>query len=94
MFFVDSVNFSTLMWVKDLNLPNAFEMIQSLTRTVNVYPKDSGFESGMVHNKHASTKQAVQFTDFLFLFLVNYVEERPQWPIQSPNKERKKKAKG
>ena len=59
MFFVDSVNFSTLMWVKDLNLPNAFEMIQSLTRTVNVYPKDSGFESGMVHNKHASMKQAV-----------------------------------
>ena len=27
-----------------------------------------------------------------FFFLVGYVEERPWWPIQSPNKERKKKA--
>ena len=26
-------------------------------------------------------------------FLVSYVEERPWWPIQSPNKGRKKKAK-
>ena len=25
-------------------------------------------------------------------FLVGYVEERPWWPIQSPNKGRKKKA--
>ena len=29
----------------------------------------------------------------LFLFLVNYVEERLWWPRQSPNKGRKKKAK-
>ena len=27
-------------------------------------------------------------------FLFNYVEERPWWPIQSPNNGRKKKAKG
>ena len=29
---------------------------------------------------------------FFFFFLVGYVEERPWWPIQSPNKGRKKKA--
>ena len=28
------------------------------------------------------------------LFLVNHAGERPWWPIQSPNKGRKKKAKG
>ena len=28
------------------------------------------------------------------VFLVGYVEERPRWLIQSPNKGRKKKAKG
>ena len=27
-----------------------------------------------------------------FFFLVGYVEERPWWPIQSPNKGKKKKA--
>ena len=27
-------------------------------------------------------------------FLPSYVEERPWWPIQSPNKGRKKKAEG
>ena len=31
-------------------------------------------------------------TFFLFLFLVGYVEERPWWPIQSPNIGGKKKA--
>ena len=30
--------------------------------------------------------------DVFFFFLVGYVEERPWWPIQSPNKGRKKKA--
>ena len=25
---------------------------------------------------------------------MSYVEERPLWPVQSPNRERKKKAKG
>ena len=29
-----------------------------------------------------------------FFFLVSYVEERLRWPIQKPNKGRKKKAKG
>ena len=28
----------------------------------------------------------------VFFFLLGYVEERPWWPIQSPNKGRKKKA--
>ena len=28
----------------------------------------------------------------VFFFLVGYVEERPWWPIQCPNKGRKKKA--
>ena len=29
-----------------------------------------------------------------FSFLVDYVEERPWWPIQSPNKGRERKVKG
>ena len=28
------------------------------------------------------------------IFLVSYIGERPWWPIQSPNKGRKKKVKG
>ena len=32
------------------------------------------------------------FILIFFFFLVGYVEERPWWPIQSPNKGRKKKA--
>ena len=28
------------------------------------------------------------------LFLVNCVEDRPQWPLQSPNEGRKRKSKG
>ena len=31
---------------------------------------------------------------YCFSFLVSYVEERPWWPIQSPNKGMKQKAKG
>ena len=34
------------------------------------------------------------FSFILFFFIVSYVEERPCWPIQCPNKGRKKKAKG
>ena len=33
-------------------------------------------------------------TSHLTFFLVGYVGERPWWPIQSPNKGRKKEAKG
>ena len=32
------------------------------------------------------------YTRFFFFFLVGYVDERPWWPIKSPNKGRKKKA--
>ena len=31
---------------------------------------------------------------FISFFLVSYVGERPWWPMQSPNKGRKKKVKG
>ena len=42
-------------------------------------------------------KENKQIGYFFFFFLVGYVEERPLWPIQSPNKscrtqESKKKA--
>ena len=37
-------------------------------------------------------QQIVNRAFFFFFFLVGYVEERPWWPIQSPNKGRKKNA--
>ena len=40
------------------------------------------------------TKKCLTITIRCTFFLVSYVEERPWWPIQSPNKGRKKKAKG
>ena len=39
-------------------------------------------------------KLKLLLADFFLLFLVSYAEERPWWPIQSPNKGSKKKAKG
>ena len=42
----------------------------------------------------AKAQQVQQYYEKFFLFfLVSYVEERPWWSIQSPNKGRKKKAK-
>ena len=46
------------------------------------------------HSFREETFLLYSYHFFLFSFLVSYVEERPWWPIQIPNKGRKKKAKG
>ena len=49
-----------------------------------------------MHNTNAKFVTASLFChfslNFFVFFLVGYVEERPWWPIQSPNIGRKKKA--
>ena len=57
-----------------------------------IYPH--GFKDRLVEGSTSSpriNRKAVSIENFFF-FLVGYVEERPWWPIQSPNIGRKKKA--
>ena len=45
-----------------------------------------------VQDQRANPRTASGFVYFDAVFLVGYIEERIWWPVQSPNKGRKKKA--
>ena len=63
-----------------------------LTVLFSILPHDKGHLLSTEPVAVDGKRQALIVLPDNFFFLVGYVEERPCWPIQSPNKERKKKA--
>ena len=59
--------------------------MQALERVVSIFDEQCNLSKTFICSKDSSCMVS-KF--FFFLFLVGYVEERPWWPIQSPNKGR------